>query len=172
MDSVLPYCPVCSEEISSRTLYIKPDMVYFESGARTKGFIDIDCLARHLLAPLAKKVGELHPIIKKLTKSLYDNSTLSINVTNEREEDPKLLSMTLYDNKGKPLLSGSTEFKNAAGISAILETLMEKTKTGTAPCLIKLGGQPIPDSIFLEKSYHNFQDLKIKILKNTNNPSS
>ena len=172
MDSVLPYCPVCSEEISSRTLYIKPDMVYFESGARTKGFIDIDCLARHLLAPLAKKVGELHPLIKKLTKSLYDNSTLSINVTNEREEDPKLLSMTLYDNKGKPLLSGSTEFKNAAGISAILETLMEKTKTGTAPCLIKLGGQPIPDSIFLEKSYHNFQDLKIKILKNTNNPSS
>ena len=80
--------------------------------------------------------------------------------------------MTLYDNNGEPLLSGNTDFENAAGISTILETIMEKTKTGTAPCLIKLGGQPIPDSIFLEKSYHNFQDLKIKILKDTNNPSS
>lgn len=171
MDSVLPYCPICSEEISSRTLYIKPDMLYFESGTRTKGFIDTKCIISHLLEPLTKKAAQLQPIIKKLIKTLYKDSTLSINVTKEEGgEDLKRLTMTLYDLHGDAILRGSTEIKNAAGIMPILETIMEKTQIGPSPCLIKLGGQPMPDSIFLEKSYHNFQDLKIKMLLDTNNP--
>lgn len=174
MDKVLPYCPVCSEEISSRTLYIKPDMLYFESGTRTKGFIDTNCLTNHMLEPLAKKASDLQTIIKKLIKILYEDSTLSINVTNEEGggESLRRLSMTLYDVHGDAILRGDTDIKNAAGVLPILETIMEKTQIGLSPCLIKLGGQPIPDSIFLEKGYHNFQDLKIKILKDSANPPS
>jgi hypothetical protein len=173
MDTVLPYCPVCSEEISSRTLYIKPDMLYFESGMRTKGFIDTSCLINHLLEPITKKAAELGPLIKKLIKLLYEDSTLSINATSEEGgEGLKRLSMTLYDIYGDAILRGGTDIKNAAGILPILETIMEKTQIGPSPCLIKLGGQPMPDSIFLDKSYHNFQDLKIKMLLDTNNPPS
>ena len=173
MDSVLPYCPICSEEISSRTLYIKPDMLYFESGMRTKGFIDTQCLVSHMLEPLTKKAAQMEPIIKKLVKLLYEDATLSINVTSEEGgEELKGLTMTLYDINGDAILRGSTDIKNAAGTLPILETIMEKTQIGPSPCLIKLGGQPIPDSIFLEKSHHNFQDLKIKMLLDTNNPPS
>jgi hypothetical protein len=148
-------------------------MLYFESGMRTKGFIDTDCLINHVLEPLTKKTADLQPLIKKLTKLLYEDSTLSINATSEEGgKDLKRLSMTLYDIHGDAILRGSTDIKNAAGIMPIMETIMEKTKIGPSPCLIKLGGQPIPDSIFLERNYHNFQDLKIKMLLDTNNPPS
>ena len=146
-------------------------MLYFESGMRTKGFIDTDCLIKHLLEPLVKKAADLEPLIKKLTKLLYEESTLSINATGEEGgESLKRLSMTLYDTHGEPILRGGTDIKNAAGIMPIVETIMEKTQIGPAPCLIKMGDQPIPDSIFLERNYHNFQDLKLKILLDTNNP--
>lgn len=170
MDAVLPYCPICSEEISSKTLYIKPDMVYFESGTRTKGFIDTNCLISHMLEPLTKKAAQLQPLIKKLTKLLYEDSTLAISATNEEGGDSlKYLSMTLYDIHGDVISTRGTDIENAAAIMPILETIMEKNKIGLSPCLIKLGGQPIADAIFLESNYNNFQALKSRILQNRNN---
>ncbi|MDH3972829.1 MAG: ParA family protein [Deltaproteobacteria bacterium] len=169
MEKVLPYCPICAEEISSRTLYMKPDMLYFESGTLTKGFIDTNCFLQHFLGPLTKKSDSLHRISRKIDGLFHKDMTLSVTINNGANgETEKRFSISLYDESGEPLDRVSVSLECAAGITPILETIMEKTPVGPSPSLIKLGGSPIPDAIFLEENYHKFQDTKLKILLDSN----
>jgi len=166
MEKVLPYCPICAEEISSRTLYMKPDMLYFESGTQIKGFIDSDCFFSHFLSPLVANAKKMESISNKITSLLDEDMTLSLS-TGEKE---KTFSLALYDENGEPFERSSINIKDSAKISPILETIMEKTPIGPSPSLIKLGGRPVPDAIFLEENYHKFQETKLKILLDANNP--
>lgn len=168
MEKVLPYCPICAEEISSRTLYMKPDMLYFESGTQTKGFIDIHCFSEHFLAPLKKKSNKMEILSQKIKDLFHDNVTLSLTVN----KGDKNFSLGLYDESGENLDRACITMENAAGIAPILETIMEETPVGPSPSLVKLGGSPIPDAIFLEENYHQFQDTKLKILLDSNGRAS
>lgn len=173
MEKVLPYCPVCAEEISSKTLYMKPDMLYFESGTRTRGFIDTDCFLQHLIGPLAKKSGEMKRLSQKIEDLCDEDMTLSITIPEGcNDGGEKKLFISLYKGGADPVDKAYISLKSAVSITPLLETIMEKTPAGLSPAFIKLGGRPIPDAIFLEENYRKFQDIMHNILSNATKQSS
>ena len=169
METTIPYCPSCAEEVSARSLYIKPEMLYFESGSRTKGFIDIACLKKGLLDLLGKKSPLLKPLADQVAARIEDDATLCITVAKSGEDgQPDHLVMSLYDNDGERLAMETAEFNLSGEPGSLIAKMSEPTALGPAACLIRLGGRPIPDLILLEENYHLFQDAKMKILLDTN----
>ncbi len=166
IQSVVPYCPLCAEEITTPDFHIKPGMFYFESGTQMKGFIDRECLQTHFFKKIENGTKEENSFTAELKKELGKDKILCIAPQGQGGDGSptERIALSLYDPSGERLANTSLDKKTAAALSSLLPDITEATPVGPAPCIVKLGYAPFPDALFFERNYHAFQDGKMKAL--------
>lgn len=168
MENVIPYCPLCSEEILSKSLNVKPDMLYFESGNHKKGFLDVGCFINDVIGEFVMDVSDFDRFREIIIKEIDEDALLCINVVKIVPDDPAdRIIISLYDENGDPIISAMTKVPFESKLSGIFSLIMENTPIGPSPCFVKFGDSFFPDGTLLAGNYRRFTQLKDKIVSST-----
>ena len=167
MSGIVPFCPLCGGDNTTKSFYIKPDMLFFESGRHAKGFIDRSCFVGQLLDEMVKVDSRLTSFRERIVGNMDGNLAVGLNfkeMGSGNETYP--VKVSILDEMGSIIAETSFNCQANSLLSQALSKISEEAASGYAPCIIKLGGSPIPDSILLDENYQKFQPLK-KIVAST-----
>lgn len=164
INSTLPYCPLCGKENTTVNFNIRPDMFFFESGARTRGFIDKRCFVEEILYEFKGMGRNMAGFRERIMESMNEDRFFSIISDGKATASTGRIRLNLLDKDGASIEEGvidnSVSSQLRAGLSRISGRLSEENRDSLAPCIIKLGDNPFPDAVLTEKNYDALQAVK------------
>ncbi|MBE9504638.1 MAG: ParA family protein [Proteobacteria bacterium] len=166
VNSTIPYCPLCGKENNTVNFNIRPDMLFFESGGRTRGFIDKRCFVEDILYEFTGMGERMAGFRQKIMKSMNEDIFFTISGDKTSDASSGHIRLNLLREDGTEIEERLIDNSVSLQLIETLSKIREENSTGSASCLIKLGDNPFPDVILTEKNYNTLQSIK-KIVNKT-----
>lgn len=164
ISSTIPYCPLCGKENNTVSYNIRPDMLFFESGGRMRGFIDKRCFVEEILYEFKGLGKTMAGFRKKIIQSMNEDLFFTISSDRTSKASSGRIRLNLLGEDGTEIEENLIDNSVSLQLVETLSKIREESSNGSASCLIKLGDSPFPDGILTEKNYSTLQAVKKKLM--------
>jgi len=160
INSTLPYCPLCGKENTTVNFNIRPDTLFFESGTRTRGFVDKRCFVEEILYEFKGMGRSMAGFRERIMESMNEDRFFSVRTDGKATDPAGRTRLNLLNEDGASIEESVIDHSVSVQLRSSLGRLREENSDSQAPCLIKLGDSPFPDAALTEKNYDTMQTVK------------
>ena len=142
-------------------------MLFFESGGKTRGFIDKRCFVEEILYEFKGMGKTMADFRKKIIQSMNEDLFFTISSDSTSKASSGHIRLNLLKEDGTGIEESLIDNSLSLQLVETLSKIREKRSNGSASCLIKLGDNPFPDEILTEKNYSTLQSVKKRLNSHT-----